>query len=112
MRGGRARQLRSGSAPADQNRLRSRLEDDRVPLVAGDDAVKLSEVLRLVYGYAQLLHLKGPGVIDNVAIHDGLGVITGEAEVGVDGWRQIIHDIAGRYRDFKGVCVARRLLEF
>ena len=66
----------------------------------------------MIDGHAQLLQLKGAGIADNVSIHDGLGVIAGEAEVGIDGWRQVIDDVAGRYRDFKAVGIARWFLEF
>ncbi len=92
--------------------LRSGLQDYRVSFVAGDDAVELFEVLGFVDGYTELFYFEGAGIADNVAIHHCLGVIAGEAVVGINRRRQVIDNVAGVYGDFKGIGIARRSLEF
>src|ERR1700691_3808541 len=92
--------------------LRSGLENNCVSFVSGNDAVELSKILGLTNGYGQLFHLKGAGIVDNAAVHYGFGVITGEAEVGIDGGRQVIDHVPGRTFDFKRIRITSRSLEF
>jgi hypothetical protein len=63
--------------------LRRRLEDYGVSFIRRNDSVKLLQVVSPTDGHAQLFHLKGAGVVDNVSSDDRLRVIAGEAVVGV-----------------------------
>src|SRR5258708_6722475 len=86
--------------------LRSGLENNGIPLIAGDDAIELFQVLGPIDGDAQFFYLEGTGIAHNVAINHRLRVITSEAVVGIDRRGQVIHGVARRYVDFKRVGVA------
>src|SRR5258708_7764862 len=96
----------------DANLLWRGLENYRVALVAGDDAVELSQVVGFINGHAQLFYFEGAGIADNVSSDHSLGVITGEAVVHIDGRGQIIYGVSGGYGDFEGIGIARRLVQF
>src|ERR1017187_954026 len=92
--------------------LWGRLKDYCVSFITRNNAIKPFQIVGLVYGYAQLLHLKRAGIVDHVAGHDRLRVITGEAVIRIHRWRNVIDHVTWRDCDFERVCVARWSFEF
>ena len=83
-----------------------RLQDHRIALVAGDDAVKAAEIVGAIDGNAQFLDLESASVAYHAAGDFGFGMVAGEAVVGVNGWGQVVDFVPGGNRDFKRVNVA------
>ena len=61
-----------------------RFEHHRVALIARDDAVKALELFGAIDGQAQFLDFKSPGVAYHAPGYFGLGMVAGEAEIGVE----------------------------
>jgi hypothetical protein len=59
------------------------------------DAVELLQLFRPRYGNAELDDLVGSAVVDQVTLRFGLGVIAGEAVLGIDWRRHFVHHVSG-----------------
>src|SRR5579862_401986 len=90
----------------------ARLQDDRISLVTGDDAIELLQFVGTGDRDAEFFVFQRAAVVDYVAFYFRLGVIAGEAIVGVDGWWQIVNDVSRGDRDVEYVGIARGPFKF
>src|ERR1700689_1687845 len=99
-------------SPVREPLVGDRFQHHRIALIARDSAVKALEVVGPADGHAQFLDLVRAGVAYHASAYFGLGVVAGEAVVGVDGWWHVVDFVAGGNGDLKGIDVAVGLVEF
>src|SRR5450631_2270445 len=110
---------RDGSVRVSANRsdpsrsvLSPRFQHDRVAFVAGNNAVKLLQVVGVSHRNAKFLHFQRAAVVDYVACDLGLRMVTGEAVFSINGRRHVVDYISFWDRDLETIGVARRTLKF
>jgi len=71
------------------------LQHCSIPLIGGDNAIELFQLIGFTHRYAKLFDHKSARVVDDIAFYFGLRVIAGEAEIGIDGRRQFVDLVSG-----------------
>jgi hypothetical protein len=88
------------------------LQHGRIPLVAGNHAIKLFEILDMAHRHTQFLEFEGPSVPDDISVGDGLAMIASETELRIRRRRQFVELVSFGNRDLDFVGIPSRAFKF